>query len=97
MLTNVTWLVPGQKEKKKAKVEYTRPTTLANIPHRPNLHGPNRIGFFRMRRRRSRTMGTMYEASTLATLRETIALKAVEEPILMRASSRLIATVTAME
>lgn len=42
-------------------------------------------------------MGTMYEASTLMTLRETTALKAAEEPRLMRASSKLIMTVTAME
>lgn len=42
-------------------------------------------------------MGTMYDASTLMTLSETMALKAVEEPMLMSASSRLMTTVTAME
>ena len=39
----------------------------------------------------------MYEASTLATLRETIALKAAEEPMLIRARRRLIVAVTPME
>lgn len=42
-------------------------------------------------------MGTMYEASTLATLRETMALKAVVEPMLMRARRRLITTVIPIE
>jgi len=39
----------------------------------------------------------MYEASTLATLRETMALKAVVEPMLMRARRRLITTVIPIE
>jgi len=42
-------------------------------------------------------IGTTYDASTLATLRETMALKAVEEPMLMRARRRLISTVMPME
>lgn len=42
-------------------------------------------------------MGTMYEARTLATLRETMALKAAEEPILMRARRSEIRTVMPME
>lgn len=42
-------------------------------------------------------MGSMYEASTLMTLREMIALKAVDDPILIRARRRLMMTVMAME
>ncbi len=42
-------------------------------------------------------MGIMYEAKTLMTLRETMALKAVVDPILMRARRTLIVTVMPIE
>ena len=42
-------------------------------------------------------MGIMYEANTLMTLREMIALKAVVDPILMRARRRLMVTVIPIE
>ena len=42
-------------------------------------------------------MGIIYEASTLMTLREIMALKAVDDPILMRARRRLTMTVMKME
>ena len=42
-------------------------------------------------------MGSIYEANTLMTLREMMALNAVDDPILIRASRRLILTVIAME
>lgn len=49
------------------------------------------------RRRRIRAMGIIYEASMLATLSDTIALKAAEEPMLMRPRRRLRRAVTAIE
>ena len=97
MSFGVTFLVGGQKEKKNAMQAYIMPMTLAKGPIRPSLHGPKRIGSLTIRRRRIRTIGMMYEASTLATLRETMALNAVVEPILMRARRRLITTVMPIE
>ena len=97
MLSAVTFEEPGQKEKKKPMIAYIRPTMLATTPKRPNLHGPNRMASFNHLLRAMSAIGTMYEASTLATLRETIALKAVMEPILIRASSKLMTTVMPME
>lgn len=41
--------------------------------------------------------GIIYEASTLMTLRETMALKAVVDPIYMRARRRLMITVIPTE
>lgn len=95
--TAVTFAVPGQKEKKKAIPAYTRPIILAKAPHRPIFHGPYRIGWLRKRRLRIRIIGIMYEASTLMTLREIMALNAVVEPILMRARSKLMMTVIPIE
>ena len=42
-------------------------------------------------------MGIIYEANTLITLREMIALKAVDDRILMRARRRLMVTVIPIE
>ena len=42
-------------------------------------------------------MGAIYEASVLATPRETMALNAVDDPVLMRARRRLMITVTPIE
>lgn len=42
-------------------------------------------------------MDIIYDASTLMTLRETIALKAVDDPILMRARRRTMMTAMAIE
>lgn len=92
-----TSLVGGQKEKKNAMQAYMIPITLRTGAMRPNFHGPRRKGSRRIRLRRIKQMGTMYEASTLATLRETMALKAVVEPMLMRARRRLITTVIPIE
>ena len=48
---------------------------------------------FSHRLRAMSDIGTMYDASTLATLSDTMALKAVLEPMLIRASSKLMTTV----
>ena len=42
-------------------------------------------------------MGSIYEANTLMTLREMTTVNAVDDPIWIRASRRLIMTVIAME
>ena len=42
-------------------------------------------------------IGAIYEASVDATPSETIALKAVDDPMLMRARRRLMVTVTPIE
>lgn len=42
-------------------------------------------------------MGIIYEASVLMTPRETMALKAVDDPMLIRARRRLMMTVIPIE
>ena len=75
----------------------TNPTILATTPKPPSFQGPNLIGSLSTLLRSIKAIGMMYDASTLATLKETVALKAVIEPMLIRARSKPMTTVTPIE
>lgn len=65
-------------------------------PHRPRFHGPKAIGSLQIRLKIMITMGIRYEERNPATTSDTMALKATEDPILIRPRRALITPVRAM-
>ena len=93
----VTGTPGGKNENTRAKRVYAIAKRLTKRPYRPRVQGPNSIGSFLMRLATRKTIGRRYEEKKPATTRETAALKATVEPILIRPRKALITLVRAID
>lgn len=80
MVSFVTGTIGGKNVKTTVRTVYPAAKILIGRPQRPSVQGPNSIFSWRSLFTIIRMMGIEYELRKLDTTRDTIALKATEEP-----------------
>lgn len=86
MVLASTGVAPGKSVKMKMESSQHRAAILTAMPQRPSDHGRGGSSSLRTRLMTRQMMQSMYEPSKLAQLRDRIAFKATEDPMLMSAS-----------